>query len=101
MRSRPWTTLAQGTDGYPDQSATCAPRTAGLHAEGGPRSWVLRGPGIASTASLAVDGLPGDFPSQRQANHARFPRGVDVLLTSANLLVGLPRTTRLSTASGA
>jgi alpha-D-ribose 1-methylphosphonate 5-triphosphate synthase subunit PhnH len=32
---------------------------------------------------------------QWQHNHASFPRGVDVFLTTPTQVVGLPRTTRI------
>jgi alpha-D-ribose 1-methylphosphonate 5-triphosphate synthase subunit PhnH len=87
--------LRQGTDEYPDQSATCVlevnlfqPDTAG---------WTLQGPGILGQRHLQVQGLPEDFSVQWLQNHASFPRGVDVFLSSATHIVGLPRTTRLLT----
>jgi alpha-D-ribose 1-methylphosphonate 5-triphosphate synthase subunit PhnH len=92
--------LAQGSDAYPDQSATCVLETAGLDTQDGPDAWVLSGPGIQSTTRLRAHGLAADFAAQWSANHGRVPRGVDVLLTSAECLVGLPRTTRISTAEG-
>ncbi|PTT20109.1 phosphonate C-P lyase system protein PhnH [Acidovorax sp. HMWF029] len=88
--------LNQGSDIYPDQSATCvvdvarsAATTADTHG-----AWQLRGPGIQDVAALQVDGLPDDFEAQWAANHAVFPCGVDVLLGTAGHIVGLPRTTR-------
>jgi len=41
--------------------------------------------------SLEVDGLPDDFASQWAANHALFPRGIDLLLCSGATLAALPR----------
>jgi len=43
-----------------------------------------------------VQGLPADFAAQWAENHAAFPRGVDAYLASADALVGLPRTTRIT-----
>lgn len=87
--------LRQGTDEYPDQSATCVlevnlfqPDTAG---------WALQGPGISGQRKLKVQGMPEDFSVQWSQNHASFPCGVDVFLSSATHIVGLPRTTRLLT----
>ncbi|HEU0201122.1 MAG TPA: phosphonate C-P lyase system protein PhnH [Burkholderiaceae bacterium] len=54
-----------------------------------------RGPGIRDTQRVALAGLPADFWSQWQANHAAFPQGVDVLFTCGEQLIGLPRTTRV------
>lgn len=88
--------LALGTDVYPDQSATCVvdvPRATATTADV-IEVWQLRGPGIQEMAALQVDGLPDDFEAQWAANHAVFPRGVDLLLGAPGHIVGLPRTTR-------
>lgn len=82
---------AQGDPAYPDRSATLLIEVASL--SGGPEV-TLRGPGIETHATLAVQGLPADFWTQWQASHARFPLGVDVLLTSGGALCALPRTTQ-------
>lgn len=97
-------TLAQGSDIYPDQSATCvvdvadtaATTAANGVADGAADAWCLTGPGIQSAADLRVSGLPGDFVAQWAANHAAFPRGVDVLLGTHAHIVGLPRTTHIT-----
>ncbi|KQB59226.1 MULTISPECIES: phosphonate C-P lyase system protein PhnH [Acidovorax] len=88
--------LAQGTDIYPDQSATCVvdvSRAAATTADASD-AWHLRGPGIQEVAALQVDGLPDEFEAQWAANHGVFPCGVDLLLATADHIVGLPRTTR-------
>ncbi len=87
--------LAQGTDIYPDQSATCVVDVsrAATTADASD-AWHLRGPGIQEVAALQVDGLPDDFDIQWAANHGLFPRGVDLLLATPGHIVGLPRTTR-------
>lgn len=88
--------LAQGTDIYPDQSATCVLDVARIDgAADDADAWRLTGPGILHTAALRVGGLPDDFEHQWAANHAMFPRGVDVLLGTQTHIVGLPRTTRI------
>ena len=88
--------MALGTDIYPDQSATCVvdvPRATATTADA-IDAWHLRGPGIQDVAALQLDGLPDDFETHWAANHAVFPRGVDLLLATAGHIVGLPRTTR-------
>lgn len=75
---------------YPDRSATLLLEVSGW-SDGPPVQ--LQGPGIESSRSLAVSGLPTDFWPQWRANQQRFPLGVDVLLTCGPQLVGLPRTT--------
>ena len=90
--------FAQGSDAYPDQSTTCVVDVAGL-AEDGAGAWTLRGPGIRDSESVAVEGLPRTgatpFAAQWSANHAAFPRGVDMFLAAPGQIVGLPRTTRI------
>jgi alpha-D-ribose 1-methylphosphonate 5-triphosphate synthase subunit PhnH len=92
--------LAHGSDAYPDQSATCVidvPDFLSVADGIDLGAWVLRGPGIDGEARLHVGGLSpanaATFVAQRAANHAGFPRGVDMLLASSDRIVGLPRTT--------
>ena len=93
--------LALGTDIYPDQSATCVVDVSrAATTVDASDAWHLRGPGIQEVAALQVDGLPDDFEAQWAANHAMFPRGVDLLLGTPDHIVGLPRTT-LATRSAA
>lgn len=84
--------FAQGDDRYPDRSATvvvlCDSFAGGM-------SWVLSGPGIEHQEVIAPLGVHPDFLAQAQANHAQFPRGLDILLVSPDGLIGLPRSTRL------
>jgi alpha-D-ribose 1-methylphosphonate 5-triphosphate synthase subunit PhnH len=40
---------------------------------------------------LTVDGLPPDFAALWAANHALFPRGVDLMLCAGNDVAALPR----------
>ena len=85
--------LRQGSDAYPDQSATCVIEVQSLQASAS--GWVLQGPGIATQQALQVQGLTADFQAQWADNHGRFPQGVDVFLTTPTQVVGLPRTTRI------
>lgn len=85
--------LHPGEPDYPDRSATVILEVQSLR-DGLP--YELSGPGIAHTQALRVRGLPAGFVAQWQANHLRFPLGVDVLLTCGTLLCGLPRTCRLA-----
>ncbi|MDQ7746292.1 phosphonate C-P lyase system protein PhnH [Hydrogenophaga pseudoflava] len=84
--------LDAGTDEYPDQSATCVIEVAAL-AGAGADAFVLTGPGIASEQTLCATGLPDDFVDQWDANHRRFPRGVDLFLATPGHIAGLPRST--------
>jgi len=82
--------LAQGDPAYPDRSATLLLEVSALREGQGVR---LRGPGIPGQCRLQADGLPADFWAERQRSRPRFPLGVDVILTQADRLCGLPRTT--------
>lgn len=87
--------MQAGTDEYPDQSATCIMETSSIQTGEGSRVWSLSGPGIASPTGLTAEGLPADFAAQWAGNHAAFPRGVDIFLTTATHVLGLPRSTIL------
>lgn len=88
--------FAGGSENYPDQSTTCVIDVAGLgHAADEGQDWRLSGPGIQGGACLRVTGLPPDFLAQWAANHAAFPRGVDLFLATPQQIVGLPRSTRI------
>ena len=86
---------AQGDDRYPDRSATLVVDVPRL-AHHGPGAWVLRGPGIETTATLATDGLPGDFPARWRDNAESYPCGVDLILSCGSRLAALPRTVRIA-----
>jgi alpha-D-ribose 1-methylphosphonate 5-triphosphate synthase subunit PhnH len=81
-----------GTVERPDRSATVIVQAKALDGGAG---WQLTGPGIATASRLAVRGLPPHFPAELRANRARFPRGVDVILTAGGRLAALPRTTQV------
>ncbi len=85
--------FAQGTDEYPDRSTTLM-----VASQGATRPFRLTGPGIKDSlvAELALPG--GDFISMWAENRERFPRGIDLLLAGDGLVVGLPRSTRISEA---
>lgn len=89
--------LQVGSDAYPDQSATCVLEVDSLHSDAG--GWHLQGPGIPSERSLRVRShhpeFAAEFAAQWTDNHASFPRGVDVFLSTATHIAGLPRTTRI------
>jgi alpha-D-ribose 1-methylphosphonate 5-triphosphate synthase subunit PhnH len=73
----------------PHRSATLVVRVPSLSQ--GP-AVSLKGPGIAETQWIAPQGLPSRFWEEWQVNHAKFPRGVDLILTSGNTVAALPRT---------
>ncbi|MGY6710605.1 MAG: phosphonate C-P lyase system protein PhnH [Rhizobiaceae bacterium] len=85
--------FAQGSQNYPDRSATLILQVDGF--EAGERL-VLEGPGIEATQRLAAHPMPRHFCEQWRQNNARFPRGVDLVLAGPDAVVALPRTTRLT-----
>lgn len=85
--------FALGSDAYPDRSTTVVAAVAGF--ERG-RSWRATGPGIDGTIAFTVDGLPDDFAPRWAANHALFPRGIDLLLLDGCRILALPRSVALS-----
>jgi alpha-D-ribose 1-methylphosphonate 5-triphosphate synthase subunit PhnH len=87
----PLTAFAEGSDEYPDRSATLLIQVERLDDS---RGVVLRGPGISHEQALQAKGLPGGFWQQLQANHARFPKGVDIVLCAEDRIAALPRSTQ-------
>ena len=81
-----------GTDEYPDRSASLIVAVTHL---GAGAALMLRGPGIKERRRLAVAGLPSGFRAEWRANHARFPRGIDVILTAGDRLACLPRSVEI------
>jgi alpha-D-ribose 1-methylphosphonate 5-triphosphate synthase subunit PhnH len=80
--------LENGTDEMPETSATVILQVASLSSG---RRYVLEGPGLREPAMIRVDGLPSRFAGIWQANHALFPRGIDLILCSDDRLTALPR----------
>ncbi|MGR3493810.1 phosphonate C-P lyase system protein PhnH [Citreimonas sp.] len=76
-----------GTPEYPDRSATLIVERGTLEAEGAR----LTGPGIRDAAALS---LPET--TAFRANAARFPLGLDFVLTCGDRLAALPRTTTVT-----
>lgn len=84
--------FAPGDDRYPDRSATLLVQCALL--EGGERI-LVEGPGIKTRKTIAPSDLRHDFWLEVDANHALYPRGVDLILCSGDRLMALPRSTRI------
>jgi alpha-D-ribose 1-methylphosphonate 5-triphosphate synthase subunit PhnH len=80
--------LAAGSDDAPEESATIILQVAGF--EHGQRLR-LAGPGLREPVSLTLAGLPEDFVAAWAANHALYPRGVDLILCAGHDIVALPR----------
>lgn len=80
-----------GTLASPEQGATLVLILENL--SGGDTTYQLSGPGIDKTVQIAPQGLDKSWFNQRQHWNSAFPLGVDMLLTSAEGIVALPRTT--------
>lgn len=81
-----------GTDAYPDRSTTVIVQVQALDAG---REIGLTGPGIETEATLRVAGVPDYFWQERREQQHAFPCGVDIIFTSADRLVALPRSTEI------
>lgn len=87
--------LPAGTDEAPDTSATAIVQVGSLSSG---RRYTLAGPGLREPRILTAAGLPDDFVTIWAANHALFPRGIDLILTCGNQLAALPRTVTIKEA---
>ncbi|WP_172291895.1 phosphonate C-P lyase system protein PhnH [Pseudoruegeria sp. HB172150] len=76
-----------GTPEYPDRSTTLIVECDRLEANGAS----LKGPGIRDVAKLSLPEI-----AAFQANHRRFPLGLDFLFTCSDRIAALPRTTEVS-----
>jgi alpha-D-ribose 1-methylphosphonate 5-triphosphate synthase subunit PhnH len=81
--------LRQGSDEAPEESATVILQLPRL---GAGARFRLGGPGLAGPAVFSAEGLPRGFAALWAANHAGFPRGVDLILCAGGQLAALPRT---------
>ena len=87
--------LSKGSDEGPEDSCTVILQ---LHGLGTGRPYRLFGPGLRQPVVLHVEGLPADFAPRWAANHALFPRGVDMVLCAGTTLVALPRSVMVENA---
>ena len=89
--------FAAGSADAPEFSCTLLVELPSL--TDGPRlGWC--GPGIQDVQKVGLQGLPPEFWNQWQANHDRFPQGVDLIFTCGDFALGLPRTTRVQARTG-
>jgi alpha-D-ribose 1-methylphosphonate 5-triphosphate synthase subunit PhnH len=85
--------FAQGAPDYPDRSTTVVAQTRSLSRRPEIR---ITGPGVRGTADIEFGPAPSDFLSQWEANHSRFPLGVDLILARGTELAVLPRSVRVT-----
>lgn len=82
----------QGTADYPDRSTTLIVQVKSL--TGGP-VFTLKGPGIETTRTFAPTGLPDHFPASWRNNCGLYPRGVDIIFATDDLIASMPRSTQI------
>ncbi|HEV7258112.1 MAG TPA: phosphonate C-P lyase system protein PhnH [Bosea sp. (in: a-proteobacteria)] len=92
----PLSAFDAGSDQFPDRSTTVIVQCGAL--EGG-EATTLTGPGIAGARVIAPSGLHAGFWAEVAANNARYPLGIDLLLSTGDAVVGLPRSTRIGEAN--
>jgi len=82
-----------GTDEAPETAAMVILQVSRFIANS--EGLTLTGPGIEKDLMVLIDGVPRSVWTTRKAIVANFPRGIDLFLTEAHRLIGLPRTTRI------
>jgi alpha-D-ribose 1-methylphosphonate 5-triphosphate synthase subunit PhnH len=85
--------FALGSSEYPDRSTTLILQVESLTQGFG---FELSGPGIDGTTSLRATIQPDDLFERLAINATLFPRGIDLVLVDDELIVAIPRTTRLA-----
>lgn len=86
------TAMNQGQQEYPDRSTTLVLALPAL--SDGPEL-CISGPGILGTRTIAPQGLPENFRRQWDDNRELYPRGIDLLLVTADTVMGLPRSSNI------
>lgn len=83
--------FSQGTEEYPDRSATLIVQVDAL----GGDAFALAGPGIRAVRRFGAAPLPADFVQRCADNRELFPRGIDLILVAAREVAALPRSARV------
>jgi alpha-D-ribose 1-methylphosphonate 5-triphosphate synthase subunit PhnH len=99
LDAQQWQALPLGSDEQPQLGGTLLLEVKGLDEQtalAGASLLTLRGPGIATQQTLAVQGLPIEFWRWRRALAADFPRGIDLLLCCGTRLAAIPRSTLIT-----
>ncbi len=84
----PLAALDWGSHDGPETSATVILQLSSL--DGGPRLR-LSGPGLKTPETVCLGPLPDDFVAAWRANHAAYPRGIDLVLCAGTRVAALPR----------
>ena len=85
-------TAQAGADEQPELGATLIVQVQTL---GHGPAFLLNGPGLRIPERFQAAGLPAGFAALWHANHARFPRGIDLILCAGDQLAALPRSVRI------
>lgn len=88
----PLVSFRLGSDPHPEDAATVIVQVPELRSDRGIR---LSGPGIEHSHLLTVDGLDGEFWSERMRLGELFPRGIDLVFAESSRIAAVPRSTRL------
>ncbi len=84
--------FGQGSDAAPETSTTVLVHLKGWQ---GGTGQLWHGPGLPTPLPSHLPGLTPKFWSERQAQQAAFPCGVDLLFCCAQAVLGLPRSTQV------
>ena len=84
--------FSPGTDQFPDRSTSVIVQCDSL---AGGEAVTLAGPGIAGSRGIAPKGLRPGFWTEVAANAARYPLGIDLILSHGEAIIGLPRSTQI------
>ena len=91
----PLDTFDWGSHDGPEGSATVILQLPGFDA-GAPLR--LSGPGLRAVEEVRLGALPDGFVAAWRANHAAYPRGVDLVLCAGTRLAALPRSLSIEAA---
>ena len=94
-----WSALNAGSDEVPQSGATLIVEVPSLQQQATAAASTclrLEGPGIESSQTLAVGGLPAAFWQARAALEGEYPRGIELILCCGDTLAAIPRTTRVT-----
>ncbi|UVK49675.1 phosphonate C-P lyase system protein PhnH (plasmid) [Mesorhizobium sp. AR02] len=84
--------LHPGDVEYPDRSTTLIIQVPSF-TDGPTTTWT--GPGVNGSITVGIAGLPFWFWADWDLNSELYPRGIDVIFTAGNAVIGLPRTIKV------
>lgn len=84
--------FSAGTDEEPEQATTLIIEVETL---GEGEAFCFSGPGVQTTKTLMMSGVPDGFKEILIANHRKFPCGVDWFFTCGDRFAAVPRSAKL------